>query len=770
MSESFIGQSINRIDGSIKVTGKAEYIRDMEFPNLLEAVVLGSTLASGKIVSLDVSEAAAMPGVITVMTGNDVEGLYGTTIVDRPILAKGRVRFYGEPVAAVAAVNKAIAKKALAAIKVEYESLPAVFDPVEAAQPGAFIIHDDMMKYEKEAIVNAIPGTNICSHFKLRKGNVEEGFAKADFVFEEDYEVPRNHHACIEPYGVVAQFEREGTLHIWTGNQSPYVLQRNLAALFGLPWNKVRITIPTLGGGFGSKIYPSLEPIAVALAKRCGNRPVRFALDREEDFIRVANHSAKIRLKTGVLNNGKIVARQLTTYWDGGGYADCTPLVARNSGFTSAGPYQIDHVQVDAYAVYTNLPVATAFRGYGIPHVTWAYERQLDHIAAELGLDPIEIRRINLVKTGDVSHTGEMLKAVGIRKCLDALLDAAHIENGRLPEPESLGNGIYRSYGLACSWKGSMRHYGSSATVRIMEDGSIEINKSNVDMGQGSDTAFAQIVAEELGADIKNISVKHADTFMTPYDRTTSASRGTFHNGTAVRNAAIDARRQMLDHAVKVFKCEPSNVAFDKGKARNLATGDELVFGALLKKAVLGGIDVIGVGYSNMEGGTGLDKETGYGENPTSFWMYAADLVETEIDTKTGVIKVNKIYAASDVGKAINRRNCEMQIQGGVMMGLGIGLMEELKHDTKGRTINNNLHDYKIPTAADSPQIIALVVEEPHPLGPYGVKGLGEAPVGPCAPAIANAVYRATGVKVHRCPMTPEAMQKAFEKAGVRDE
>ena len=519
----------------------------------------------------------------------------------------------------MAATSKQIARRAVELIEVEYEQLKPVLTPEEAVAPTAPLLHEDLMNYEKEITANAIAGTNICNHFKIRKGDVEKGFAESDYVFEETYEVPRNHHVCLETHSVIAQFEKEGTLHLWTSNQSPYVLQRALAALFNMPWNKVRVTIPTLGGGFGSKIYPSIEPIIVALAQRSGHKPVRLTVDREQDFYRITNHGCTVTIKTGVRKDGTIMARQLASYWDTGAYADCGPLVARNSGFTSAGPYRIENVKIDAYCVYTNRPVATAFRGYGIPHVTWAYECHLNRIAHELGLDPLEIRLKNVIRDGDISHTGEKMVAVGMKECLEQVAKAANWEPGKKPAAIDLGDGRYRSLGLACSWKGTMRHYATSATVRILEEGSVEVNCSNVDMGQGSSTIYAQIAADELGVPVEHVVVRHPDTFMTPYDRTTSASRGTFHGGTAVMNAAKDAWQQMAVYAAKVFQCDPADVTAEKGFIIDPKTGQKHSFGEIINKAVIGGVDVIGRGDSIMEGGTGLDRETGQGSQSHQF-------------------------------------------------------------------------------------------------------------------------------------------------------
>ncbi|HVN25499.1 MAG TPA: xanthine dehydrogenase family protein molybdopterin-binding subunit [Syntrophorhabdales bacterium] len=766
MEETLIGKSLPRIDAAEKVTGLAEYTDDLDLSGMLEAELLTSPHAYARILSIDTSKAASLDGVVAIVTGGNIEKLYGTTVKDRPVLARGVVRFVGEPVVAVAATTKEIAREAVRLVDVEYEPLKPVFTPEEAVAPDAPLLHPDLMEYEKEVTANAIPGSNICNHFKIRKGDVARGFAESDYLFEDTYEVPRNHHACIENHSVIAQFEKDGTLHLWTSNQSPYVLQRSLAELFDKPWNKVRVTIPNLGGGFGSKIYPSIEPPIVALAERSGHRPVRLTMDREQDFCRITNHGCTVRIKTGLRKDGTIVARQIVTHWDTGAYADCGPLLTRNSGFTSAGPYRIEHVKIDAYSVYTNRPVATAFRGYGIPHVTWAYENHLNRIAHEMGIDPLEIRLKNVIRDGDLSHTGEKMVAVGMKECLVQVAKAAHWEPGARPARVKLGDGRFRSLGIACSWKGTMRHYATAATVRILEEGSVEVNCSNVDMGQGSATIYSQIAAHELGVPVERVEVRHPDTFITPYDRTTSASRGTFHGGTAVMKAARDAWQQIATYAAKVFRCDPQDVKANNGFIVDPETGHTYSFGEIINKAVPGGIDVIGHGDSYMEGGTGLDRETGQGSNPTSFWMYAAQIAEVEVDTRTGRIKVNKIFAVSDVGRAINRLNCVEQIRGGVTMGLGIALSEELKFDNAGRILNSNLHDYKIPTCPDAPPIDAIIVEVPHPLGPYGAKGLGEAPVGPVAPAVAAALADAAGVWVTKLPMTPERVLDALRKGG----
>ena len=764
--QTLIGADVPRIDAVPKVNGGAAYTDDLQLAGLLEADLLISPYAYARILSIDVSAARRLPGVAVVLTGDDVAGLYGNTIRDRPILAQGVVRFIGESVAAVAAVSREVARAAIDLIRVEYEQLAPVLNLDAALAEDAPVLHANLGQYFRTSGDNfPLPGTNICSHFKIRKGDIVRGFAAADHVFEDTYEVPRNHHACLETHSVIAQYDGEGGLRLWCANQSPYVLQRTLCELLKLPMNKVQVSAPTLGGGFGSKIYPGIEPLAVMLARQAGRKPVRLSLEREQDFrSSVTNHGARITVKTGVQRDGTLVARHVISHWDTGAYADCGPLVARNSGFTSAGPYRIPHVFVDAYAVYTNTPVASAFRGYGTPHVMWAYESHMDRIAAELGIDPLEFRLKNVIRDGDLSHTGEQMVAVGVGECLRQVAAAVGWQPGRTPAKIDLGDGRYRSLGLACGWKGSMRNFATQATVRMVEDGSVEVNCSNVDMGQGSSTILAQIAAQELGVALDKVTVRRPDTFITPFDRTTSASRGTFHAGRAVLLAARDAWAQLARLAAKVFRSDPEEVTAQAGSVENSRTGQTFSFAQIIGKAVLGGVNVIGQGSSYMEGGTGLDAETGQGANPTSFWMYAANIADVEVDTRTGKVRIHKIFGAADVGHAINRENCRQQIQGGIAMGLGIAMTEEMQFED-GAVANPNLHDYRLPTCPDVPRIVPIIVEVPHPDGPYGAKGLGEMPVGPVAPAIANAIARSTGVRIKSTPMTPERVFMALQKA-----
>ncbi|MEL7567351.1 MAG: xanthine dehydrogenase family protein molybdopterin-binding subunit [Dehalobacterium sp.] len=758
-----IGQSVPRIDAPRKVMGRAGYTCDLEMSGLLEAGLVKSPYSSARIKHIDISGAVRIPGVKAVITGKDVPGLFGTTVKDRPVLAQEIVRFFGEPVAAVAAESKEILEQALACISVEYEELPGLYSAEKAMEPGSILIHENLGDYEKDVNTYSVQGTNICHHFKLRKGNIDEGLAAADRIFEDTYIAHPNYHACIEPHIAIARMDQDGILNIWSSNQSPYVLQRTISQLFKIPMNRVRITIPTVGGGFGAKIYASIEPVIAALAFKTNGRPVRLNMDRKSDFTNtVINHAVTIKLTTGVKSNGLLVARKVSAYWDTGAYADCGPLVARSGGFTSAGPYRIPHIHIDSYAIYTNNPIAGAFRGYGVPQVTWAYECQMDKIAHELGFDPLQMRLDNIIKDGDINATGEKLTAVGLESCLREVAKNLGWEPGKRPGTEIKEDGRIKSVGIACSWKASQRSYPTSATVRVMEDGSVEVNCSTVDMGQGSATIFAQIVSEEIGVPLKHVQVRHPDTFITPYDRTTSASRSTFHAGTAVRKAAQDAKEQLLELAVKLLECKTSDLLCAEGKIRCTQNNAALTFGEIISKGVIGGVDIIGKGVSILEGGTGLDKETGQGTRPASFWMYTAHGVETVLDPITGKIYVERIVAAHDVGKAINKVNCAQQIEGGVVMGLGIALLEELQMKD-GKILNSNLHDYKMPTCADVPDIETILVEEPHPDGPYGAKGLGEPPVAPVAPAIANALAQASGLWMTELPMNHQRVLRALK-------
>jgi carbon-monoxide dehydrogenase large subunit len=757
MDTTIVGKSIANVDGPCKVTGKALFTADMYPQDALIGTVLRSRYPHARILHVDTAKARRLPGIKAVVTGQDFPMTYNVAIKDQPFLAIDRVRYVGEPVAAVAATDGEIAEEALSLITVEYDELPAVFDPVESMKADAIRIHPDMASYIHDPNFEPLNGTNICNHFKLRRGDIEAGFAKADLIVENTFRSQVVQHLPLEPHATIAQWDAAGKLTVWTTAQSPHFDLYELARSLSLPESKVRIIVPYVGGAFGCKHGLKSEPVAVALAYFAKNRAVKVVLSREEVFTStVVRGATQVTLKSGVMKDGSIIARQSTVIWDTGAYADVGPLLCRNASYSSTGPYAIPNQWIDGYCVYTNKNVAGAFRGYGLSEMGWAFESHTDTIAAEMKMDPVELRLKNLLDEGSISATGQVLHSVGIKECLRRA--AAAIDWGTPAGP-------WRGKGVACTYKASHAPSSSSAFVKLNDDGSVSVLTSTVDMGQGSNTILAQVAAEALGAPLDSIVVSQADTDFTPPDRSTSSSRATFHMGNAVRIAAEDVRKQLLDIAADRLEVSLNDLVGRDGKIWVTGMPDKSLLFRDLVKIVPGrkGGPVLGRGAYFPEDATALDLETGQGGRSAAFWMYGAHAAEIEVDPETGEVRVHKIVAAHDVGKAINPLNVEGQIEGGVVMGLGVSLMEELVIED-GRTLNPNLTDYKVPTIFDVPSIVPIIVEVPQADGPYGAKGIGEASTTPVAPAIGNALFQATGVRMTELPLTPERVFWALKR------
>jgi len=759
-----IGRSPARLDAYEKVTGRAVFAVDLKLAGMLHARVLRSPIPHGRITHIDVSKAETLPGVIAVVTGKDFPGSFGATVQDQNFLAREKVRFVGDPVAAVAAVNLDAAEEALSLIKVEYEPLAAILDPVEAMKPGAVLIHEELSQYATAPGIFPVSGTNICNHFKLRKGDVEKGFTESHVVLEDTYTTQMVQHAHLEPHASIAQVDPSGKILIWSNTQTPYFNRKALARALNLPLNKVRIMGTSVGGGFGGKSYLKAEPICVALALKTKNRPVKLVYTREEEFgVAPVRHPTVIRCKTGMKRDGTWVAQETELIFDTGAYADIGPRVVRNAGFSAAGPYKIPHVHIDSYCLYTNNPVGGAFRGFGIPQITWAIESHLDAMAEKLGIDPVELRLKNAVEEGTVSATGQVLHSVGLKETLRRA--AEKIGWGTSPGPS-------RGKGVACMHKSTVTPSASAAFVKLNEDASVTLLCSAVEMGQGASTALAQIAAEELGVPVDMISVVRPDTDFTPYDMASVSSRSTFFVGNAVRRAAADAREQLLDIAAEILEANPKDLELKEGKVQVRGVPEkaisitELPLGEAFYVGVKGrgrGRPVLGRGTFTVEDATPLDRETGQGKNPSVFWMYATQAAEVEVDPRTGRVKVLRISAAHDVGRSIHPQSIEGQVEGALVMGVGTALFEKMELE-EGRVKNRSFADYKIPSALDAPEMIPIIVEEPHSRGPYGAKGLGEPALAPTAAAIANAIYAAVGVRIKDLPITPEKILEGLKK------
>ena len=759
---STVGKSVTRLDAREKVRGVATYIVDMKFTGMLHGKVLRSRYPHARIVRIDTSRARALPGVRAVVTGEDMPFLHGESLHDATFLARGKVRYMGEGVAAVAAVDEETAEEALDLIEVEYEELPAVFDAKAALEPGAPVIHEHLADYYHPPVITPVAGTNICNHTKLKKGDIEQGFREADFTFEDTFTTQMNQHATIEPHAAICKVTPDGMLTLWANNDSPYRARREIAVALKLPLHRVRVICPPyIGGNFGAKGGLKAEAEAIALAWNLRGRPIRVVYTREEEFCSsVTRHPTIITLKTGVKRDGQIVARQVTSIWDTGAYAEKGPTVSRMGGGSSAGVYDIPHVHVDAYCVYTNNQMAGAFRGYSGPQTAWAYESQMDMIAKRLGLDPVEMRLKNAYDEGSVHTGGQVLTDVTLKPCLRKVAEA--IEWGK---PST---GPYRGKGVAFGERFIKTPFASAAFIKVNEDGTVELLSSTTEVGQGSDTALCQIAAEVLGVPVTSLTKATPDTAVTPFDESTTSSRSTFHMGNAVKMAATDAREQIVKIAALQMGAPPEAIDLRDGNVFVEGKPETAVpLGQVLKRKFGASGSILGRGFYFPEG---IAKEGEYFTFNSIFWMYCAQAAEVEVDPVTGIVKVLKVVAAHDTGTAINPANCLQQIEGGLSMGLGFTFFEDLIREN-GRTLNPSFLSYKIPTTLDMVPVEAYLVEAPSLHGPFGAKAVGEPASVPTAPAIANAIANAIGARITDLPITPDKVLAALKKqeaGGVR--
>ena len=740
----FVGKPITRVDAEEKVTGRAIYGYDLVLPKMLYGKVLFSTRPHAIIKRIDTEKARRLPGVHAVITGKDVPWTHGETIKDMPFLAQGKVRFVGEPVAAVAAIDEDTAQAAVALIDVEYEDLPAYFSPEEACKPEATPIHEDYDSYRKADIIVPGPHPNILEHFKLRTGDVESGFRESDLVLEQRYVVPPIAHTAMEPHSAHAQVDPEsGKVTVWVANDAPFRVLTETAEALGLPKEKIRFINPYQGGGFGSKGAMKVEAIAIALAYHTNGRPVRVKFNRPETFVStITRHEAIVYIKSGIKRDGTLVAREVRIYWGAGAYAEKSPTVCMKGSLTSPGPYRIPHVKVDGYAVYTNKPLAGAFRGYGVPQTAWACEQHMDELAARLGMDPLDFRLKNVFVDGDLSYWGERLVAVGLKETLLKATEA--IGWGKKSDLSNQPRGTRMGKGFACIAKPTRTPTTSTAAVRIDTRGKVTILAGTVEIGQGCTTILSQIAAEELRVSIDDVSMHSLDTDAIPFDASTTSSRSTYHMGNAVKRAAIHAREQIAELAGSL--------------------GDTSIpYGEVIRRKLGADGIVTGHGSYTFELGKDVDPQTGHSEHASAFYMYATQAAEVAVDEETGRVRLVRMVAAHDVGKAINPLNCVAQIEGGLAMGIGAALHEELVIDDRGRVKNPSFLDYHLVTSLDLPKLETIIVECPDPNGPYGAKGLGEPGLAPTPAAIGNAVANALGTRIYEMPLSPERVFWAIQ-------
>ena len=762
-----VRRSVRRLESRSKVDGSAEYIHNLTLPGMLYGKIARSSVPHGKILKIDPAAALALEGVYAVITGEDIRRLipdpyYGPAFHDQPILALEKVRYAGEPVAVALAADPHIAEEAADLITVEYEQLDAVFDEVAAAKSGAPIIHDTLRPATTFADLNhlkGVSGTNVALSAHVRCGDLEQAFKESDYVFEQTFRNGKVIHAPLEPYVTVGEMSGSDGLTIHTASQSPSFVRSEVSRLLGWPENRVRVRTAFLGGGFGGKLYIKLEAL-VAACTLLVRKPVRIALTMEEQFYTITKHGATVRLKTGVKKDGRMVAREVETWWNGGAYADIGPRVTQKSGLTSSGPYDIENIAIDSHAVYTNEPPAGALRGFGISQVVWAYESQADIIARALNIDPIEFRRRNILREGRPHATGMPMTDIDIDAILDRLT-----EKMEWNRPIDRGNGpIRRGRGVAIGIKACVAPTTSVAMVNIYGDGSCGICCSTVDMGQGSDTAMAQIAAEILGSSAESIRVVHPDTDVTPYDMATLGSRSTYHMGNAVRRAAEDARAQLLQIAALELKRDIGELEC-RDDAVVGPSGLRMTFrDVMVARFKMQAGNIIGIG-SFIPPYEKPDHETGQSRQITPFWMLGGAGAEVEVDTETGRIRVVKLVNVGDAGSAINPDIVERQLIGAGTMQFGFTVFEEMIFN-EGQVVNASFADYKIPGMLDLPdEISGELVEVPHRQGPFGAKGVGETGMFCVSPAIGNAVFDAIEVRITEMPLTAERVLRALRQA-----
>jgi CO/xanthine dehydrogenase Mo-binding subunit len=743
-----VGRSVPRLESWLKVTGRAEYVHNLRLPGMLYGKIFRSALAHGRIRRIDASAAQALAGVYRVITSKDIRELvpepyYGPAFHDQPVLAIGKVRYVGEPVAVVLASDPHVAEEAAHLIVAEYEELPAVYDEIEAMSSKS-IVHEALKPAGTFPDLKHFKGrtnTNIALDFHLRRGDAPSALKNAHRVFEHRFRTQQVMHTPLEPLVSVAE-STESSLTIHTASQSPSFVRSEVARLLGWPENRVRVRVPFLGGGFGAKLYIKLEAL-VSILSLLTKRPVKISLTMEEQFFTITKHASSFRIKSGVSKDGRIVARECEVWWNGGAYADIGPRVAQKSGFTAPGPYDIEHVAIDSYALYTNLPPAGALRGFGIPQLVWAYESHTDMMARELGIDPVEFRRRNLLRDGRPQATGTVMRDAAIEKVLDRVASLLEWE-----KPFDRGSGtVRRGRGIAVGFKACVSPTTSLAAVNVNADGSCTVYCSTADMGQGSDTAMAQIAGEVLNMAAESVTVVHSDTDVTPYDMATLGSRSLFHMGNAVKLAAEDAL-QKLNQLKSELQMPP----------------DAAIAEIFKKKYGMQAGNVIGTG-SYVPSYKSPDAN-GLTDNATPFWMVGGSGAELEVDTETGRVRVTRLVNVADVGTPINPKIVETQLSGAAIMQLGFTLFEKMEFDAQGQLRNASLAEYKIPGILDIPETItneAVVAEQKT--GPFGAKGVGETGTFGVSPAIANAVHDAVGVRLTSLPLNPETVWKKLKES-----
>jgi len=748
-----VGKREPMLDAFEKATGRASYTDDLSLPGMLYGKILRSPFAHAKILHVDLTGAQKLAGVRGAICGRDIpKKKYGIVPMakDEYALAIGKVRYMGDEVAGVVATSLEAAEEAISKIRVEYEELPAVFDPVEAMKPGSPVIHEEVLN-------------NVSATIRKEFGNVEKAFSESDFIFEDAFETQAVNHSPMEPHAAFAMVDHSGKVTLWSSTQIPFFLRRNLANTLDLPESKVRVIKPKVGGGFGQKIDLFAKDFCAAFFAMKTKKPVKFVYDREEVFVCTRQrHPMKIQLKTGMRKDGTILAQQFKVIADGGAYNSTAPLMITLSCYFIMLPYRLENLLFEGYHVYTNKPVGGAMRGHGIPQVRFAVETQLDEIAEKMGIDPLEIRLKNAFHAGEHHPAKLIVQSCGFSNTLVKATEGIgwKEKRGKLP----FGRGVGLAGASFPSGVSNMSHISSGAIVKMERDGAITVLTGAADIGQGAETVISQIVAEEMGVPLEDIRITAADTEITPLDPGTFGSGVTLRAGNAARMAARAAKEKLFEAVAEKMETRAEDL---EARDRRIYVKGSPERGMSLQEAIKAyqysdrPMPIIGRGsyLPPAKEPTTLLKEDGNFSPAYSFMTQAA---EVEVDTKTGKIKVLKVVASHDCGRAINPMLVEGQLEGSVVGGMGQALYEDVTTD-KGQVQNPSFLDYGMPTAMEVPSIASVEVETNDPEGPFGAKESGEGTQLAPAPAIINAIYDAIGVRFKSLPVTPEKVLEALE-------
>ena len=748
---SVVGQRVQRIEGFEKVTGDSKFIADIYLPGMLVGKVLRSPFPHARIRHIDISKAEKLPGVRAVVTAEDtIKRPWGAFFADQYILSVGKARYVGEEVAAVAAIDPDIAEEAVDLIEVDWEPLPGVFDAEEAMQDGAPLVHDDKPN-------------NIAMTMDIERGNIAQAFAESDVIVEDTFQSMPQWHCSIETIGSVAEYAPGGKYTIYMNTQTLFNARYRIAAALGVPETDVRIIQSAVGGGFGGKSCDDNNALVAAVLARKARKPVKLINTREEEFLAGCRPRVfmKINVKLGFKKDGRIRAKHIKVIADNGAYCAKAPAITGVAAMRHDTCYKYTDVKTEAKLVYTNKVPTGAFRGFGNPSAEWAVEQAIDLGAHELGIDPIEIARINAAETGYVSPHGNRVTSCELRQCLDMTEKMMDWKAKRANKAPNTG------LGLACTVHVSgKRHFGdydgSSATIKLNEDGKALILSGEGECGQGAHTAMCQIAAEELGIRVEDVEISRADTDLTTFCLGAFASRLTYVSGNAVKNAATNVKQQLFQQAAEMLEANPEDLMSRDGRVFVKGAEGKSVTVADVARARLfrhNGAPIVGSG--SFDADSVLPDNTRFG-NESGAYNYGVQAAEVHVDPETGKVRILNFVIASDCGTVIYPMGAEGQVEGGLAQGIGYALTEGLQFD-EGRPVNPNFSDYRIPSMRDMPPLQHAFADSYEPTGPFGAKGLGELNMDPTAAVINNAIFDAVGVRVKNLPITPEKILKALQ-------